>query len=53
MLDVNRQKYKEMMSSLTVRDATEEEYRKAKGMRQPYRVMTMPFLQKVNFAKVA
>ena len=35
VLDANRQKYKEMMSSLVLRDATEEEYRKAKGMRQP------------------
>ena len=32
VLNSNRQKYKEMMSSLTVRDATKEEYRKATGM---------------------
>ena len=43
VLDVNRQKCKEMMSSLTVREATEEGYRKAKGTRQPYRGMTRPF----------
>ena len=53
VLDSNRQKYKEMMSSLTVRDATKEEYRKAKGMRQPYSGMTRPFWQKGRFAKVA
>ena len=52
-LDSNRQKYKEMMSSLAVRDATEEEYRKARGMRQPYRGMTRPFWQKWRFSKVA
>ena len=34
VLDANRQKYKEMMSSLVLRDATEEKYRKANGMRQ-------------------
>ena len=49
VLDSNRQKYKEMMSSLTVMDATEE----AKGMKQPYRGMTKPFWQKWRFAKVA
>ena len=37
VLDSNRQTYKEMMSSLAVMDATEEEYRKTKCMRQPYR----------------
>ena len=52
VLGSNQQKYKEMMSSLTVRDATEEEYRKANGMRQPYRGMTRPFWQKWRFAKV-
>ena len=51
VLDSNRQKYKEMMSSLTVRDATEEEYRKSRGMRQPYRGMTRPFWQKWRFVK--
>ena len=29
-LDANRQKYKKMLSRLAVRDATEEEYRKAR-----------------------
>ena len=53
VLDSSRQKYKEMMSSLAVRDATQEVYRKAKGMRQPYRGMTRPFWQKWRFAKVA
>ena len=52
VLDSNQQKYKEVMSSLTLRDATEEEYRKAKGMRQPYRGMTRPFWQNGRFAKV-
>ena len=42
-----------MMSSLTLRDATEEEYRKANGMKQPYRGMTRPFWQKWKFANVA
>ena len=42
-----------MMYSLAVRDATEEEYRKASGMMQPYRGMTRPFWQKGKFAKVA
>ena len=31
VLDANRQKYKEMISSLVLRDATEEEYRRAKA----------------------
>ena len=43
VLDVNRQRYKEMKSSLALIDATEEEYRKAKCMRQPYSEMTRPF----------
>ena len=46
VLDANRQKYKEMVSSFVLRDGTEEEYRKAKGMRQPYRGMTRPFWQR-------
>ena len=46
VLDANRQKYKEMMSSLVLIDATEEEYRRAKGMRQPYRGMTRPAWQR-------
>ena len=53
VLDANRQKYKEMTSSFAVRDATEEEYRKAKGTRQPYRGMTRPFWQKGKLARVA
>ena len=53
MLDANRQKYKQMMSSFVFRDATEDEYRKAKGMRQPYRGMTRPSWQRVKFARVA
>ena len=32
VLDANRQKYKEMLSSLAVRDATEEENRKTSGI---------------------
>ena len=53
VLDANRQKYKEMMSSLVLRDAMEEEYRKAKGMRQPYRGMTRTAWQMGKFARVA
>ena len=53
VLDANRQKYKEMMPSLVLRDATEEEYRRAKGMRQPYRGMTRPGWQRGKFARVA
>ena len=53
VLDANRQKYKEMMSSLVLRDATEEEYRRAKGMWQPYRGMTRPFWQSGKLARVA
>ena len=53
VLDANMQKYKEVMFSLVLRDATEEDYRKAKGMRQPYRVMTRPAWQREKFARVA
>ena len=53
VLDANRQKYKEMLSSLALRDATEEEYRKAGGIGQPYHGMTRPFWQKGRFARVA
>ena len=53
VLDANRQKYKEMMSSLVLRDATEEDYRKANGMRQPYSGMTRPVWQSGKFARVA
>ena len=53
MLDGNRQKYKEMLSSLALMDATEEEYRKTSGIGQPYRGMARPFWQKWRFAMVA
>ena len=42
-----------MLSSLAVRDATEEEYRNTRGIWQHYRGMTRPFWQKWRFAKVA
>ena len=32
VVDENRQKYKDMLSSLAMRDATEEEYRKTRGV---------------------
>ena len=32
VVDANRQKYKDMLSSLALRDATEEEYRKTRGV---------------------
>ena len=35
VVDENRQKYKDMLSSVAVRDATEEDYRKARGVGQP------------------
>ena len=53
VLDANRQKYKEMMPCLALRDATEEEYRRAKCMRQPHRGMTRPAWQRGRFARVA
>ena len=53
VLDANGRKYKEMLSSLAMRDATEEEYRKTSGIGQPYRWMTRPFWQKWSFARVA
>ena len=53
VLDANRQKYKEMVSSFVLRDATEEKYRKTNGMMQPYRGMTRPFWQRGKFARVA
>ena len=40
VVDANRQKYKDMLSSLALRDATEEEYLKTRGVGQPYRGMT-------------
>ena len=39
-LDKNMQKYKDMLSNVAARDATEEDYRKARGVEQPYRGMT-------------
>ena len=53
MLDANRQKYKEMMSRLVLRDATEEEYWRANGMRHPYRGMPRQLWQRGKFARVA
>ena len=53
MVDANRHKYKEMLSSLALRDATDEVYRKDSGVGQPYRGMTRPLLQKGRFARVA
>ena len=52
VLDANRQKYKEMLSSLAVRDATEEEYRKTRGIGQPYHGITRPGWQKGRFTMV-
>ena len=37
VVDSNRRKYQELLSSLALRDATEVEYRKARGIGQPYR----------------
>ena len=37
VLDDNRQKYAEMLSNVAARDAKEEEYRKVRGIGQPYR----------------
>ena len=42
-VDSNMRKYQELLTSLALRDATEEEYRKARGNGQPYRGMTRPF----------
>ena len=53
VVDENRQKYKDMLSSLAMRDATEEEYRKARGVGQPYRGMTSPPWQRGRLARVA
>ena len=41
-LDGKRQRYVEMLSNVAARDAKEEEYRKARGIGQPYRGMTRP-----------
>ena len=53
VVDANRQKYKDMLSSLALRDATEEEYRTTRGVGQPHRGMTRPPWQKGRFARVA
>ena len=50
-LDENRQKYKDMLSSLALRDATEEDYRKTRGVGQPYRGMTRPPWQEGRFTR--
>jgi len=53
VLDGNRQRYVEMLSNVAARDAKEEEYRKARGIGQPYRGMTRPPWQKGRFTRVA
>ena len=53
VFDANRQKYKEIFSNLALMDVTEEEYRKTRGVGQPYRGMTRPLWQKWKFARVA
>ena len=53
VVDSNRRKYQELLTSLALRDATEEEYRKARGIGQPYRGMTRPLWQKWRFSRVA
>ena len=53
VVDENRQKYKDMLSNVAVRDATEEDYRKARGVGQPYRGMTRPPWQKGMSTRVA
>ena len=52
-LDENRQRYKDMLANVAARDATEEDYRKARGVGQPYRVTTRPLWQKGRLAMVA
>ena len=52
-LDENRQRYKDMLANVAARDATEEDYRKTRGVGQPYRGMTRPPWQKGRFARVA
>ena len=52
-VDDNRQRYKDMLANLAARDATEEDYRKARGVGQPYRGMTRPPWQNGKFARVA
>ena len=53
VVDANRQKYKDVLASLALRDATEEEYRKTRGVGQPYRGMTRPPWPKWRLAMVA
>ena len=53
VLDDNRQRYTEMLSNVAARDAAEEDYRRARGIGQPYRGMTRPPWQKGRFTKVA
>ena len=53
VLDDNMQRYTEMLSNVAARDAAEEDYRKARGIGQPYRGMTRPPWQKGRFARVA
>ena len=53
VVDSNRRKYQELLTSLALRDATEEEYRKARGIGQPYRGMTRPLWQRGRFLRVA
>ena len=53
VLDDNRQKYTEMLSNVAARDAAEEDYRKTRGIGQPYRGMTRPPWQKWRFTRVA
>ena len=53
VLDDNRQRYTEMLSNVAARDAAEEDYRKARGIGQPYRGMTRPPWQKWRLTRVA
>ena len=53
VLDDNRQRYTEMLSNVAARDAAEEDYRKSRGIGQPYRGMTRPPWQKGRFTRVA
>ena len=53
VLDGNRHRYVEMLSNVAARDAAEEDYRKARGIGQPYRGMTRPPWQKGRFTRVA
>jgi len=53
VVDSNRRKHHELLTSLSLRDATEEEYRKARGIGQPYLGMTRSLWQKGRFLRVA